>query len=143
VDELNLPGWAKEVLAASRVGRLGLTDDAGAPRVLPVTFALVGDEVWSAVDDKPKSVRGRELARVRWLRQRPRASFLVDRYDDDWERLAWVQLLGTVEVLDDAEPPRELIERYEAYRRRPPAGPMLRLDVERALHWRAAEDQSG
>jgi PPOX class probable F420-dependent enzyme len=142
VDELNLPGWARELIAASRVGRLGLTDDAGGPRVLPITFALVGDAVWSAVDDKPKRVRGRELARVRWLRERPRASFLVDRYDDDWGRLAWVQLLGTVEVLDEAEPPRELIERYEAYRRSPPAGPILRLDVERALHWRAADDLS-
>jgi PPOX class probable F420-dependent enzyme len=142
VDELNLPGWARELIAASRVGRLGLTDDAGGPRVLPITFALVGDAVWSAVDDKPKRVRGRELARVRWLRERPRASFLVDRYDDDWGRLAWVQLLGTVEVLDEAEPPRELIERYEAYRGSPPAGPILRLDVARALHWRAAHNLS-
>jgi PPOX class probable F420-dependent enzyme len=138
VDQLNLPGWARELIAASRVGRLGLTDDAGGPRVLPVTFALIGTAVWSAVDDKPKRVAGRELARVRWLRERPQASFLVDRYDDDWSRLAWVQLLGKVAVLEDVAPPAELIERYDAYRSEPPVGPMLRLDVERALHWRAA-----
>jgi PPOX class probable F420-dependent enzyme len=107
--------------------------------VLPVTFALDGGAVWSAVDDKPKRVPGNELARVRWLRADPRASLLVDRYSDDWSRLAWVQLLGAITVDADAPPPAALIEKYVAYRERTPQGPLLRLEIERALHWRAAE----
>lgn len=136
---LDLPDWARELITAARVGRLGLIDDARRPRVLPVTFALVGDSAWTAIDEKPKRVAGRELARVRWLRARPQATLLVDRYSDDWGELAWVQLIGRVAVLDDAPPPPELIARYEPYRRRPPRGPLLRLDVERAAHWRANE----
>ena len=40
---------------------------------------------------------------MRWLRERPEAALTVDRYDDDWTRLAWVQLIGTTAVLDVAE----------------------------------------
>jgi PPOX class probable F420-dependent enzyme len=134
-----LPGWASDLLEESRVARLGLIDDDGAPRVLPVTYALVGDAVVSAVDDKPKRVPGAELARVRWLRARPQAALTVDRYDDDWSRLAWVQVLGTVSVRDvDAESLRALAAKYAPYRERAPGGPLLVLRVERCVWWRAA-----
>ena len=121
------------------MARLAFVDDRERPRVLPVTFALAGGAVWSAVDEKPK--RRPEPARVRFLRRRPEAALCVDRYDDDWSRLAWVQLLGTVEVLDAAAAPAALdalAARYEPYRARRPPGPLLRLEPQRALHWRAA-----
>jgi PPOX class probable F420-dependent enzyme len=104
-----------------------------------VTFAIADGAAWSAVDEKPK--RRPEPARVRYLRRRPQAALCVDRYDDDWSRLAWVQLLGTVDVLDAADAPTALdalAARYARYRKRRPPGPLLRLEPERALHWRAA-----
>ena len=139
MDSLNLPRWARGLLESQRVGHLGLVDRDGDPRVLPVTYAVWDGYVWSAVDDKPKSRPGRDLARVRWLRLRPRAALTVDVYEDDWERLAWVQLLGDVDVLDAAEPGalEALAAKYEAYRDSAPAGPFLRLRPLRALCWRA------
>jgi len=119
------------------VARLAFLDNHDCPRVLPVTYAVAGDAVWSAIDDKPKRVA--EPARVRYLRRRPEAALCVDRYDDDWSHLAWVQLLGRVEVLpvDEGSAGLEaLCERYQPYRERRPPGPLLRLEVERALHWR-------
>jgi PPOX class probable F420-dependent enzyme len=140
LDELD--AWATELLERSPVAHLGLLDGDGRPRVLPVGFAVAGGTVWSAVDDKPKRVPGRELARVRWLRARPDAALTVDRYDDDWSRLAWVQLLGPVRVLDDpGEAPTgqaALAGKYDHYRERAPQGPLLCLEVRRALSWRAA-----
>ncbi|HEY7075763.1 MAG TPA: pyridoxamine 5'-phosphate oxidase family protein [Solirubrobacteraceae bacterium] len=134
----SLPAWAAELLRAARVARLGLLDDDGAPRVLPVTFALAGGRVYTAVDDKPKRRPG-VVARVRWLRARPRAALTVDRYDDDWSRLAWVQLLGTVAVLDDPslrpDAMAALAAKYAPYAERAPAGPLLELTVTRALCW--------
>lgn len=108
--------------------------------MLPVTFVLVGDQAWTVVDRKPKRSPDVELARVRWLRRRPEATLLVDHYSDDWSELAWVQLVGRVAVLDAVEPPVELIAKYESYRREPPPGPLLRLDIERAISWKAAAD---
>ncbi|MEA2406499.1 MAG: hypothetical protein QOE69_618 [Thermoleophilaceae bacterium] len=134
-----LPGWARSLLDDERVARLAFVDDEERPRVLPVTFAVAGDAVWSAIDDKPK--RAAEPARVRRLRRRPAAALLVDVYDDDWSRLAWVQLVGRVDVLaidDGPEGMAALAAKYEPYAERTPPGPLLRLTVQRALHWRAA-----
>ena len=135
-----LPRWAGSLLAGSRVGRLGLLDDDGAPRVLPVTYAIDGETLVTAVDQKPKRRRGEELARVGWLRARPTAALTVDHYDDDWSTLAWVQALGAVRVVDAASSPEAiaaLTERYEPYRSDPPAGPVLVLEPDRLLWWRA------
>ena len=134
------PAWARELLQYEPLGHLGLLDDDGHPRVLPVTFAMVNGEIWSAVDDKPKGVAGGELARVRWLRARPSSALTVDRYAADWSRLAWVQLIGTTTVVDvgGQEPVLEALSaRYAPYRERPPRGPLLRLVPDRCVWWRS------
>jgi PPOX class probable F420-dependent enzyme len=138
-----LPGWARELLDAARVAHLGLLDEDGRPRVQPVTFAVVGDDVWSAIDDKPKRRPGAAPARVRRLRERPATALTVDHYDDDWARLAWVQLLGDTELVDapGAAVLAALAGRYPHYRERPPGGPFLRLAPHRALWWRASDGQ--
>jgi PPOX class probable F420-dependent enzyme len=108
--------------------------------VLPVTFAVAEGRIWSAIDQKPK--RSKEPARVGFLRKDPRAALTVDRYSDDWEELAWVQVLGRVEVLQVSEAGsglEALSEKYEQYREEPPPGPVLALDPERSLCWQAAE----
>lgn len=136
IDEL--PGWARALLDAERVARLAFVDDHDHPRALPVTFALAEGAVWSAIDDKPK--RRPEPARLRYLRRRPEAALCVDRYDDDWDRLAWVQLLGTITIVDIEAAPAALAAlsaRYEPYRNQRPPGPLLRLEPLRALCWRA------
>ncbi|MEK6326750.1 MAG: pyridoxamine 5'-phosphate oxidase family protein [Actinomycetota bacterium] len=136
----NLPAWARALLERERAGHLGLIDDGGHPRVLPVTFALAGGVLASVVDEKPKRTPGAELARVRWLRRRPAAALTVDRYDDDWSGLAWVQVLGLIDVVDVADHPRALAAleaKYAPYRERVPPGPLLLLRPHRALWWRA------
>jgi PPOX class probable F420-dependent enzyme len=138
--DLQLPAWAIELLERERVARLAHLDERGLPRVLPVTFAIADGAVWSAIDHKPK--RTAEPARVRRLRDRPEAALLVDRYDDDWTRLAWVQLIGRVTVVERADAQAgsaALVAKYDAYRERPPQGPFLRLEAGRALHWRAKD----
>ncbi len=109
--------------------------------MLPITYVLHGGAIYSAVDSKRKRAPGTELARVHFLRERPQAAFTVDRYDDDWSKLAWVQALGRVQVLAidaEAEAVAALVAKYEPYRERPPIGPLLRLAPERFLCWRSA-----
>jgi PPOX class probable F420-dependent enzyme len=132
----DLPDWARDLLDAARVARLALLDERDLPRVLPVTFAVWEGAVWSAIDRKPK--RAAEPARVRRLRRRPEAALLVDRYDDDWSRLAWLELRGPV-TIHPLGPALEALERrYEQYRAEPPQGPLLRLEPRDAVWWRAA-----
>ncbi len=136
----NLPPWARALLERERAGHLGLIDGDGHPRVVPVTFALAGGVLASVVDEKPKRVPGAELARVRWLRRRPAAALTVDRYDDDWSRLAWVQVLGRIDIVEVADQPQALAAlqaKYAPYRERVPPGPLLLLRPRRVLWWRA------
>ena len=137
--------WANTLLESERVGRLGFVDDEGAPRVLPVTFAVAEGRIWSAIDQKPK--RAEEPARLRFLRRDPRAALTVDRYSDDWEELAWVQVLGSVRILDVSEGAvglaalTALTAKYDQYREEAPPGPLLALEPERYLWWRATDPQ--
>lgn len=136
-----LPAWAWELLEGGRVAHLSFVDDRERPRVLPVTYAVAADRVYSAIDEKPKRRGGEEVARVRYLRRRPAAAICVDRYADDWGELAWVQVLGRVVVVDpgaDAAGLAALAAKYRQYRDSLPAGPLLRLEVDRTLCWRAA-----
>jgi PPOX class probable F420-dependent enzyme len=129
------------LLETARVGRLGLLDQEGAPRVLPVTFANAEGLIWSAIDQKPKRVK--EPARVRFLQRDPRAALTVDRYSDKWEELAWVQVLGRVAIVEVAEGAagmKALSAKYEQYREEAPPGPLLALEPLRYLWWRAAGD---
>ena len=47
------PHQARRRFAAARVARLATADAAGRPHIVPVTFAVDGDVVYSAVDAKP------------------------------------------------------------------------------------------
>jgi PPOX class probable F420-dependent enzyme len=135
-----MPAWASDLLLSSRVARLGLLDEDDRPRVLPVTYALVGGKLYSAIDQKPK--HSAEPARLRFLARRPEVALTIDRYDDDWSELAWVQLLGRIEIVPvDAEPEamEALAVKYAVYRAEPPPGPLLKLTTERTVCWRAAD----
>jgi PPOX class probable F420-dependent enzyme len=132
-----LPEWGAALLEEVEVAHLGLLDEDGEPRVQPVTFARLGATVVSAIDLKPK--RAAVPARVRRLRHHPRAALTVDRYDPDWTRLAWVQLLGDVTVGPVHPAALEALQRrYPAYRAAAPPGPLLTLRPTRVLSWRAA-----
>jgi PPOX class probable F420-dependent enzyme len=132
-----LPGWATELLETAPVAHLGLLDADGHPRVQPVTFALLEDTLVTAIDAKPK--RTTTPARVKRLQADPRATLTVDRYDDDWTRLAWVQVLAhaTIGPLRDAAK-TALEGKYPQYDETPLTGPLIELTPIRILTWRAS-----
>ena len=88
--------------AAARVARLATADAGGRPHLVPVTFAVAGDMVYSAVDAKPKRAHGAAPARQRRGQPAGRAARrpLRRRLDALW----WVRADGTGRVLDPADP---------------------------------------
>ena len=127
---------ARERLATARVGRLGTVTADGDPHVVPCCFALVGTTVVTAVDAKPKSTQA--LRRLANVRAHPRATLLVDHYDDrDWGALWWVRVDGAARVVEDG-PERDqavaaLAAKYDQYREAPPPGAVIALN---ATTWR-------
>jgi len=119
------------------VGRLATVTADRRPHLVPCCFAVSGDRVYSAVDHKPKWTR--RLRRLANLRGNPNAALLVDHYADDWSTLWWVRVDGTGRVLDDG-PELEhaialLVAKYRQYRRDPPAGPVIAIDVTAWRGW--------
>ena len=88
-------------LSAARIGHLATVRPDGRPHVVACCFALHGDRLWTAVDAKPK--RTPQLQRLANVRAHPRASLLVDHYEEDWDALWWVRVDGPAAVLDDGE----------------------------------------
>jgi hypothetical protein len=73
----------RELLVATRRATLATIAPDGAPRLVPVCFVVIGDVVWSPLDEKPKAVDDvRSLARVRDIRERPTVALLVDRWSE-------------------------------------------------------------
>ncbi len=118
------------------VARLATLDPHGRPHVVPICFALEGDTLYTAVDEKPK--RTRELQRLRNIRANPQVEVLIDHYEDDWSRLWWVRLRGTARIVDDRRAMELLAAKYPQYRERPPAGPLIAVAIEERAEWTAS-----
>jgi PPOX class probable F420-dependent enzyme len=120
----------------ARVGRLATVDPRGRPHVVPICFAIEGDTLYTAVDEKPK--RTRRLQRLRNIEANPRVEVLVDEYDEDWSRLRWARLRGTARIVDDRRAVDLLVRKYPQYAARPPAGPVIAVSIEERSEWRAS-----
>ena len=132
----DVPDWAVALLDTQPVGHLGLLDEHHRPRVQPVTFVRIENAIYTAIDEKPKRRPGASLARVSRLKANPACALTVDRYDDDWTKLAWIQVVAnaTVEALQP-HVLEALKARYSAYIDRPPRGPAIRLDPVHVVWW--------
>ena len=121
----------------ARVARLATLNADGRPHLVPICFALEGDVLYSAVDEKPK--HSKRLQRLENIRRHPKVAVLVDHYEDDWTRLWWVRLDGTARVLETGSERERALgllrEKYEQYRFEPPTGAVIAVDVERWKGW--------
>ena len=128
---------SRELFVAARSACLGTVDAAGAPHLVPITFAVDADRVYFAVDAKPKS--SPHLKRLDNIRRHHTVSLLADHYDADWTRLWWVRADGVARILAEQEdrdaPIRLLTAKYPQYEQQPPQGPVIEIDVARWSGW--------
>lgn len=130
---------ARRRLESARVARLATVSADGLPHVVPVTFAVDGDHIYTAVDAKPKTTR--DLMRLRNLRANSKVAVLADHFAEDWSRLWWARADGEASVIDEparmAAPIRLLASRYQQYQENAPPGPVIAIRVERWTGWSA------
>lgn len=67
--------------------------------VVPICFVFDGRDLYSAIDEKPKQASPLSLKRVKNIRANPRVAVVVDRYEEDWQRLAYVLITGKARVM--------------------------------------------
>jgi PPOX class probable F420-dependent enzyme len=131
---------ARALVETARVARLGTVGANGRLALVPVTFALTGGRLVTAVDHKPKTTT--RLRRLDDVRANPEVSVLVDEYDDaDWTALWWVRVRGLAEVVEGG--PRHtdavdaLVAKYPQYRAHRPTGPAIVIVPVRWQWWSA------
>jgi PPOX class probable F420-dependent enzyme len=136
------PDEARRRFAAAQVARLATVAADGRPHLVPITFAVEGDRIYSVVDDlKPKL--SSSLARLRNIEVNPRVSLLADEYSDDWGRLWWVRADGTARSVVDGMDRERTITLLQAKYPQYGAtgvqfGAAMMIDVERWIGWSAA-----
>jgi PPOX class probable F420-dependent enzyme len=135
------PDEARSRFSLARVARLATVGGDGAPHVVPVTFAIDGDRIITAVDAKPK--RGAPLRRLANIRANPQVSLLVDEYDDDWGKLWWVRADGEARIVEEDPGLRRALAllraRYAQYATVALIGPAVVIEVGRWGGWSADE----
>jgi len=131
-------------LAGARRATLATIRPDGRPRLVPICFVLDDERpvLHTPLDDKPK--RGDDplaLARVRDIRADPRVTVLVDRWDEDWSRLAWLRCEGRATIVgptDAGHAPvvAALRAKYRQYAtHRLEVRPIIRIFIERVTVW--------
>ena len=127
-------------VADADVATLATVGGDGMPHAVPICFVLDGDQIYFAVDHKPKKTS--DLKRLHNIAANPQVAVLVQHYEHDWQRLWWVRVDGAAHVLDDGEDSRRaialLVDRYAQYRSHPPDGPVVAIAIERWSGWSAS-----
>ncbi len=135
----------RPALEAARHGYLSTASAEGDPHLQPVVFQIVGEAIYIAIDEKPKTTL--RLRRLTNIESNPRFALLIDHYDDDWGALWWILLRGPADVLwpsqwDESEAATALSAlraKYPQYESMAlEERPLLKLTPERITQWSAS-----
>ena len=132
------PDEARRRLTAARIGYLATVRVDGHPHLVPIVFAVEGDDVYAIADPKPK--RSLDLLRHRNIAANPAVSLLVDEYEESWEWIWWVRADGEARIVD-AGPEREkaislLRAKYPQYATwTTPFGDAMVMRIARVTSW--------
>jgi PPOX class probable F420-dependent enzyme len=107
-------------LRAARVAHLATADKHGQPHVIPICFVFDGKRFFSPIDEKPKRIAPAKLKRLKNIAENPNVALVIDHYDEDWHKLAYVLITGTARVIARGEKHRQAVrllrEKYPQYR---------------------------
>ena len=120
MERLELPAGALRLIRSARLAHLATADKQGQPHVIPICFVFDGKCFYSPIDEKPKRVRPHQLKRLKNIRANPRVALVIDRYDEEWRRLAYFLVSGRARVLTRGKhysrAIRLLCNKYRQYR---------------------------
>lgn len=133
----------RRFLDKSRVAHLATVGRDSSPHLVPVCFWLDMTYLYITVDEKPKR-NDIPLKRIRNIQENSSVAVSVDRWDEDWTRLAWIMLRGSAAVLasgDEHDRAQQgLRQRYRQYEKMDlDPLPVIVVQIRRVVSWGALD----
>jgi PPOX class probable F420-dependent enzyme len=117
---MRIPKKITAFIRSARVAHLATAGANGQPLVIPICFAFDGKEFFSPIDEKAKRLSPERLKRLRNIRENSQVSLVIDRYDEDWEKLAYVLVSAQARILLTGRKHRRAVSllrrKYRQYR---------------------------
>jgi PPOX class probable F420-dependent enzyme len=129
---------ASRLLRSTRTAHLATTDKGSQPHVMPICFAFDGKRFFSPIDEKPK--RTIKLKRLKNIAENPNVALVIDHYEEDWRKLAYVLISGKARILLSGKSHRRAVQllrrKYPQYRRMViDTRPMIVITPKRIVSW--------
>ena len=133
---------ALRLIRSARIAHLATADRSGQPHAVPICFVFDDKYFYSPIDEKPKRTAPAKLKRLRNIAENPQVSLVIDHYDENWSKLAYVLITGAARVMQRGQRHRRVVtllrRKYSQYRtmaidRRP----MIVIKPKRIIGWSA------
>ncbi len=105
----------KEFIERARVARLATVDYTSKPHLVPVVFVFDGNHFFIPIDQKRKTVEPQRLKRIKNIQDNPNVALLIDKYSEDWTKLAFVMIQGKASIITSKT--QGNIQLQEAYKK--------------------------
>ncbi|HEX6768574.1 MAG TPA: TIGR03668 family PPOX class F420-dependent oxidoreductase [Candidatus Binatia bacterium] len=140
MEPLELSPDASRLLSSARTAHLATADKSGQPHVIPICFVFDGKHFYSPIDEKPKRAAPAKLKRLKNIRENPNVTLVIDHYDEDWRKLAYVLVIGKARILKSGEKHRRAVkllrQKYRQYRAMAiHERPMIVITPKRLVSW--------
>jgi PPOX class probable F420-dependent enzyme len=99
-DRLKEPA-VRDFIESARIGHLATVSGAGEPHNIPLCFWFDGARFYFVIDEKPKRKSGAEIKRMKNIAENPQVALVIDHYDEEWSRLAYVLIRGDARIVED------------------------------------------
>ena len=121
LERVALSARASRLIRSARVAHLATADAKGQSHVIPICFVFDGKHFYSPIDEKPKRAAPSKLKRLKNIGENPNVALVIDHYDEDWRKLAYVLIFGRARVIKRGIAHRQAVRllrrKYPQYRR--------------------------
>jgi len=107
-------------IRSARIAHFATADRSGQPHAVPICFVFDDKYFYSPIDEKPKRTAPAKLKRLRNIAENPQVSLVIDHYDENWSKLAYVLITGAARIMQRGQKHRLAVtllrRKYSQYR---------------------------
>ncbi len=137
----------EDFIQRARVARLATVGSGFKPHLVPTVFVFDGSHFFIPVDSKRKKTKPEKLRRIKNIEGNPNVALLIDEYNEDWTRLAFVLIQGIASIVKSEtqadlllqQAQKELTTKYVQYQKIGIGEMCIMIKPEKVVSWRSSQ----